>query len=433
MKSENNLLNQIKRMKNRVRLLMIERYALYGLSIGLIASSIIVLLSPKIDLLLDYRLWFAVILFGAIIGVVFGFIKRINDIDLAIAADIRTGMKERISTAVSFLSEPNHNDMESAVIQDAENHIRNLSPNTAFAHKFNKNHVIAAGSALIFTLSLFLPQYLANYSKTRKQEIAVMKSEGQKLVNVSKDLKEKNISKEEEIKKLAGRIEQLGRKMATGRMDKKQAMLKTRRLTEQVKQAQDRLAVKNSSSKSMSQANAEMNKAGREIAKQAAEEIAKRENIPSSEALKKVATDKRLAELSKKTSALTSAERKELAQAIKKYSNPNSKLSIPQELGAAITKLAENGDFKEAAKIMQDLAKKMNLGDMPQMDKEMLKQQVDKLAEALKNTDLNKLAKQMKENAEQLAKMSPEELEKLAEQIKQARETAQALKKAAST
>jgi hypothetical protein len=183
----------------------------------------------------------------------------------------------------------------------------------------------------------------------------------------------------------------------------------------------------------MEQARTDMRKNSERIAQSIAQQIAKKENIPPEEALKKVPSDKQLAALARKEGPLSDSERKELEDAVAKYADPNNNSPMPAELGEALAKLAGSKDAQKAAQLMKMLAKKLNTGNMNQADQKMLKSQMDALAKALKNTDLDKLAKQMFDNAKKLAQMSPQELQKMIDQAKKMQQMAKALQKAGGT
>jgi hypothetical protein len=78
----------------------------------------------------------------------------------------------------------------------------------------------------------------------------------------------------------------------------------------------------------------------------------------------------------------------------------------------------QNEDYRKAMEIMRQLQAKLDSGKMSPADQKQLKAQMEALAKALKNTDLNKLAQQMLDNAQKLAQMSPAELQKLLDEIK---------------
>jgi hypothetical protein len=68
--------------------------------------------------------------------------------------------------------------------------------------------------------------------------------------------------------------------------------------------------------------------------------------------------------------------------------------------------------------IMAKLSKMMGQGKMSKMDAKNLDELMKTMTNALKGTDLSELAKKMREGAEALAKLSPEELKKLMDQMK---------------
>ncbi|MEN6357267.1 MAG: hypothetical protein ABFD83_09310 [Armatimonadota bacterium] len=412
------LKNFIKRLRHRVRLLLAERYALFGAGGGAIVSAILALLSLRYDALISYALWIGVVALGAALGALWGLVHRLDDLSVAAAVDKRAGLKERISTAV-MLPHSDSRPAESAVITDAISHTSGLRPKDVFPHRFGLPHGAFGITLILLAAAILLPQMPAMQSGTRRQEVQVMKREGVKLEKIAKDIHKQTSSKHEELRNLANKLNTLGKKMQTGRMTRKQAMLKTRKLSKQIKEQQDLLAKQNSAAKPMDQAQLEMQKASEQLAQKMAEELAKKENIPLSEAMKKLPTDQRMAELARKEGPLSESERKELEKLVSKYANPNSGLPVPSELAEAMAKLAQNKDYQKAAELMRKLAQRLNSSNMSKQDKEALKKQMEALAKALKNTDLDKLAKAMRENAEKLANMSDEELKKLMKQIKE--------------
>jgi len=424
------LSSQKVRLRRRVRVLLVERYGLFGGGIGAIAAAILVLLSSRFTGLLDWRLWICAVIASVLGGCAVGLIRKLDDLTVAIAADRRTGLKERLSTAVAVSVAGGMQDMERAVVQDACEHFARLRARDVFRRRFGRPHIVFGLALLLLLVIVIFPRIPAFQSQARRQEVAVMKREGAKIVKISKEIRKESGRDQQGLRKLAAKLEKLGEKMQSCRMSKKQAVLKTRRLSKEIEREQDRLAGRNSGVKTMEQARAEMRKASRDLTREMAGKIAARQGIPPEEAVKQVACDKRLAELARKAGPLTEAERQELEQAIAKYADPNSLLPIPAELAEALAKLAENKDYRKAMELMQKLAQKLDCGKMGEMDKELLKKQMEQLAKALKNTDLDKLAKQMLESAEKLAKMSPEELKKLLEDMKKAQMAMKMLAKA---
>lgn len=319
--------------------------------------------------------------------------------------------------------------MEGAVVTDAGEKISALHSGEVFRHRFGVPHIACGVAMLLLLAAIVVPMLPAFQSSTRRQDVAVMKAEGRKLVKIAKDI-EAQPNKTEQLRKLSSRLQKLGARMATGRMERKQAMLKVQRLSKDVQREQERLARQNTHMKSMEQAQAEMRRESTNLAKSIAEKLAKQENIPPAEALKKLPSDQQLAELARKEGPLNSEERQQLEQALEKYADPNSNLAIPKEIGEAMAKLAANSDAQKAAEIMQKLAQKMQLSNTSPANKQMLQKQLQALAKSLKGTDMDKLAKAMLANAQKMAQMSPQELKKLAQQMKLNQQMMQALAKA---
>lgn len=402
-------------------------------------GTVLVLLSSKYDTLLDWKLWYGPIAVGAVIGAAFGLLRKLSDLAVAIAADERADLKERLSTAFALTRSGDIDEMGSALVADAEVHAESVRPRDVFPHQWNRPHAVFGVALMILLAAIFIPSMPAFQSRVRKTEIRVMKREGAKLVRIAKEMKRDVPKKREALRRLANRLQDLGRKMETGRMQKKQAMLQVRKLTQEIKREQDRLAQQNQAAKSMKAAKLEMRKASEDLAKEIARKLAAEEKIPFSKAMNRIPDDKLLKELARKEGPLTATEQKMLEEALEKYADPKNSLPIPPEIGEALAKLAENKDYKKAAEIIQKLLQKLDLerlqklaktnGKLSKLDQEMLKKQLEALAKALKGTELDKLAKMLREQAEMLAKLSPEELQALLEKLL----TAQMLAKAGGT
>ena len=253
MSAERSLDNLMHRLRMRVRLLLAERYALFGGCVGAVACSVVVLLSGRYPALIDYRLWAGIVVAGVVGGCAYGLLRGLDDLSVALAADRRTGMKERLSTAVSFPDEGELPDMGRAVISDADEHFARLRSAEIFRHRFGLPHSAFCLAGIVLAAVLIIPMIPALHSKERLREIRVMKDEGKKIVKIARDVKT-NVPRDEDMKRLASRLEKLGRRMQSSRMPKKQAMLSARRLSKDIKEAQDRLTKENSTSKSMEQA-----------------------------------------------------------------------------------------------------------------------------------------------------------------------------------
>ncbi len=343
--------NEIKRLRRRIRLLLCERWGLFGASIGAIAAAILVALSSKYDELLSYPLWIGVVLLGAIAGVACGLLKKLGDLTIALAADKRTGLKERLSTAVSL--DENSGEMADALCSDANERISALRSPEVFKHKFGLPHWIFSGALCVLLAIIFIPQLPAFQSPLRRQEVSVMKREGEKLVKLAKEMK-KIDTKNQELRKLADKLQKLGAKMNTGRMSRKQAMLKTQRLEKDIKKEQDRLARQNSPAKSLDKARADMRKNLDKLAESLAKKPAgNKDNKKAAQLMKQIAKSLNSGNMSAAGQKQLASQMAALADALKGTDLGN----LAQQMSMDAKKFAQMSP-KELQKMI-DQAKKM--------------------------------------------------------------------------
>ncbi|MDH7602071.1 MAG: hypothetical protein QHI38_07975 [Armatimonadota bacterium] len=430
---------QVNIFRKRVRLLLIERGALFGASAGMTFSAVLAALSCRFDVLINYPLWTAVPLAGAAGGFLYGLLRPLDDLAVAALTDKRANLRERLSTALALSRQSDaatahESDVLRALINDAVERASKLDAGRVFPHKFGLPHAAFGVGTLLFAAAIVLPVCPAIQSENRRAEVRVMKREGAKLVRIAKEIRREAGSKQAEMQKLAARLEELGRKIESGRMSKKQAMLKAHRLTKEIRERQDQLAKAHGATKPMDRAAADIRKASEQLAKEMAAKLAADKNIPFEQAMKQLPHNTKLAKLAEKPGTLSPEEQNALEKMLAKFAAPGSTIRIPPELAAAFAKLLSNEDYRQAIKLLQALAKKLNLptdtSKITPADREALRKQLEALAKALKNTELDKLAKALLDNARKLAAMSPEELEKLVKELEQMRRMKRWLAKA---
>ncbi len=210
---------ELKRLRKRVRLLLAERYGLFGMAAALVVAAVLVALSYRYDALVSYPLWAGLAGVGVIAGVAWGLLRRLDDLTVAVAADKRTGLKERVSSAVALHGQARQ-EMEAALVSDAGERISGMRSREVFRHRFGLPHIVCGAAVIVLAAVMLGPMLPVFQSQTRRQEVAVMKTEGKKLVRVAKEIKKQD-SKHEELRKLAAKLGKLGAKMSTGRMSQK--------------------------------------------------------------------------------------------------------------------------------------------------------------------------------------------------------------------
>lgn len=408
----------LKRIRQRIRLLLIEKHALMLGAAGAGLGVVLLLLSRWNYSLGEPPVLIGAVLAGLLAGVVWGTLRRLTPFAAARAAERRLELKERLSSAVALSS--SDDEMVQALVEDAGGHIAGIRPKDVFPHRFTRE-MGAFAIAVVVLLGLFyIPQIPTLQSPTRREEVKVMKEEGRKLRKLAKEsIKHVSPQNEEIIKRVALNMEKLGKKLEAGRMNRKQAMVAIKKLSKEVQKAQDQIAARNKSPKSLAQAGKDLASMSPELAKKMLERLEeqKQKNLAAGKHDPKLAElEKRLKEMQE--GSMSGEKMQQLQKQMSEYLKSQSGVPLPPELAQMMSELLKNEDYKKAMELMSQLAKKLGKGEMSEQDMKNLEEQLKAMVKALEGTDLNELAKKMKQAAEQLAKMDPEEAAKLLEQMK---------------
>jgi hypothetical protein len=170
------------------------------------------------------------ILISILLGWRSGVRKRGSTFDAALEADKKLGWKEQLSSAFAF-AQPNAHITPTvlvpSLVEDAASRSQALEPKSLYPLQFNRTHrVLALASALLLVAAFMpnVPWLLSAAEQTQRSNIA---QQGKGLVAVAKEVKKdepKQADEEAESRRLARRMEALGRKMMRGRMNKKEAL-----------------------------------------------------------------------------------------------------------------------------------------------------------------------------------------------------------------
>jgi len=406
-------------MRRRIRLLLVQKRALMAGTAGAGIAMVLLIVSKWRYELGEPILLAGIIFFALIAGVVWGFLYKLNHFVTARATESRLDLKERLSSAVALADQDS--EMIRSLIDDASRHMNGINPKEVFPYRFTKEMAAFGLMLVILFGTYFIPQIPALQSKDRREEVKVMKNEGKRLEKLAKNLEERVSPDNEIAKQIAENMKKLGKKLQSGRMTRKQAILEMRKLDKDIKDAQDRIAARNQSPKSMAEAGQELQnlsaafagKLQEQVEKELKEKLASGIKDPKLEELQK-----RLKDLQESKGELTPEQIKQMEKKVQDYLKSQQNISVPPELSALMAELIKNEDFTKAQELLSELSKKLNQqgSKMSQEDLKNLEKQLKALAEALKDTDLDQLSKTLREAAEQLAKMDPEEA---AERLKQ--------------
>jgi len=355
MSHEQVLQHKVDQLRTRIRLLLAQQAMCLGLTYAAVAGLLLVAATRFqwwTDAV-DY-LW-ALLLVGAITGLIIGWTKRITPLVAAQIADERAGLKERLSTAVELAGQEERSEVAAAQLADAAQHAQGLRVAEVMPWRTPRQLRYLAGAAAVLLAAIFVPDLALFRSAQANVDREVMREEGKRIQRVAKEIEKKVAKKkakdenEEIMRRVARNMKQLGKDQANNRISKKQAMLKMNELTKQLKEAENRMN-------------------GGKVEK----------------SLDKVA-----------------AELQQRAQQEQAKGN--------QENAKALQKMAENlqkKDFDGAKKQLEELAKQMQSG---QMNAEQMKQAAEALsqmAQSMDGSQMKQAAEQMKEAAKKLSEAS---------------------------
>lgn len=344
------LLDRVGALRTRVRLLVAQKWLCVGLTGALMASLLLVAATK-------FRWWtdavdyiWAVALFGAVAGLVYGWTRPLDALVAAQIADERAGLKERLSTAVELSRRESRSDLAEAQIADAARHASELQPARVLPWKLPpQSRWLAAALALLMAV-IYVPELPLFHTQQEQKDREAIRMEGERLQKVAKQLEKKMPKGSDEnaaiLRRVQQQMKQLGKDMKNNRIPKKLAMLKANELQKELKEAENRLG--SNKGKSSDHVAADLRDAARQ---------------------KDAAGDKQAAEALRK-----------MAESISKK------------------------DMDAAARQLQDMAQKLQAGQVKPEDAQKAAEQLEQMAKAMEGSNLDKASQEMKDAAEKLRK-----------------------------
>ena len=252
----------------RLRLARWVRHTSRG-ALGGVAIALVAVVCAHFDALPDWLPLEAVlpgvVLLGIAGGTITTFLRPISLMDAARLAEARLGLKERLSSALEFERAPQGAIAPDAVLlmrlqlEDAASHARSLKAVEAVPLRWPWEAKAVLGGLAILALALFLPALPVFVPPSTLIERQIVHKTGDKIQKtahlIQKQAEDQHL---EGTRRTAAAMQRLGKRLATGKMDKKQAMVQIAKLTQQMKMDQQKRASANSGagagSKSMAQA-----------------------------------------------------------------------------------------------------------------------------------------------------------------------------------
>jgi len=256
----------------RLRLARWVRHAARGALAGL-AVALVAVICTHFDVLPEWLPLEAVLpgalLLGIAGGTVTTFLRPISLMDAARLAEARLGLKERLSSALEFERTPQAAVAPDGVLlmrlqqEDAAVHARSLKAVEAVPLRWPWEAKAVLGGLAFLALALFLPTLPVLLPPGVLTERAIVHKTGDKLQKTARLIQKQAEGRHlDGTRRAALSMQRLGKRLATGKLDKKQAMVQIASLTKQMKAEQMKKALANggagAASKSMAQAGSQL-------------------------------------------------------------------------------------------------------------------------------------------------------------------------------
>lgn len=348
--------------RQRIRLLLAERYACWGVAVTGGVAMLLVL----IDLLTVWYVTPAALLglvaLGVLAGVVAALVRPLPPMAIAATVEQRRNLKERASTALALHGDP-HADaaFRDAITADALTALEPLTPRELFPLRLTRRHLIATGAWVVVVALLLVPALPWFKSPQQQAERLALREAGKILQQQAKQMQQDpQVQQDKTAKQVARNMQKLGIELEKQRIPRREALMRMHKLEEELAKLEHDLAAKEQAA--LKPAAAAARKAA-EVAKQqgksaksakaAAEAKARQQrleqiaanleagNLPAAmDELQQLGEELQQAELS-------DAERKALAEALEKLA----------QAAPTTTAASQASTLKQAAKSMSQHSK----------------------------------------------------------------------------
>jgi hypothetical protein len=398
MSHEQVLQTKVHQLRTRIRMLLAQQAMVVGVTYAAVAGLLLVA-ATRFQVWTDAVdfLW-ALLLIGAVTGLLIGWTRRITPLIAAQIADERGGLKERLSTAVELAAQESRSEVAEAQIADAARHAQDLRVSEVMPWRAPRQLRFLAGAVAVLLAAIFLPDLPLFQSAQERADREALRFEGQRIQRVAKEMEKKLAKKkkgEDEsdaiLRRIARNMKQLGKEQSRNRVSKKQAMLKMNELTKQLKEAENRMTG--------GKAEKSLEKVAAEMQQRAVKEQAKG-NGEGAKALQKMAES-----ISKQD---MEAAKKQLEELAKKIQDGKLSAEEMQKAAEMLQQMAQSMDgstLKEASQQMKDAAQKL------QQAAKTAQQMQQKMQQAKSDAERQQIQQQMQQQVQQAMQSAAEQTE----------------------
>lgn len=396
--------DRLKQFARRVRIARAWRWAAIGGCVGAFAAALGAAFDALRWMLVEPTALGALLLTGVALGALTGLLWRVRAEDVADSVDRRAGLQNRVRTA---LGTPGGAFAEE-VSEDAWRHLEHVRPRTLFPLRFGRWHTgvlaLAAVAASLFLLgntTLFL-------SEQKKADREALKKAAPLVERVARPDLDRMSDQE---KKLDAEMKMFAKMLERARLDRPEALQKANELAQKMDElAKERFA----------KAEKNLETADKALERMMRDELAKRglEDLNPSDLMRDASQaqsqmrelEQRIQDLENKLSeqGLSEAERAALLKEKAEAEKQLLQLKLSQDALDTFQKLFNSKEFREIMEMAKKLQKEAQAGQQGQQqltpeqvkeleqrleelaaqlkDPEKLKEYLDALREALKNT-----------------------------------------------
>ena len=387
----------LRRVRRRVRLLMAVR--IVSTAAGLAAGFAV----PLVVLAKLYDYWYPPLLpeltaaGAALVTLLIALFWPLPDSLIAENTDRRLGLRDRLSTAVELVRDPDPSGMEDAAVLDALDHLQGLRSSHAYPLRLYRS-TKTAGLCLLVLLAVQLapiPPWLL--TQEQREERAMLRKRAAEIEPLARELsRAAEQSQDEEARQVARKLQQLTDKLKHGKLDTKQALLGLKELEKQLGDLEQRMGPPKP--KTAERAAEALKAAERDRLAARADALAERAAKSGDKQVQK-----QLQELSEQAKRATNShDIKRLSEDVEKQSQKLGSASrIPGNMPAAVSAALEAQDLQAALDALDAMISPLEEaeGKLSKEEAEELAKQLEALAEALKGTELEEMSDSLCESA----------------------------------
>lgn len=233
---------QLRGFRRRVDRLLAEQAACWGTAAAGVPALALVIAGDFGLLYLPPLLLPALIILGALIGVVYTRLHPASDLAIALAIDRRLALKERVSTAVALAASEGEQEFCTLVTADAESHLADSPPQRVFPRTFARPHYVVLVIWMVVLVAVIAPDIPWLHSPRDRTDRLAIQEAGQTLQARAAEMRKRpELSNSEVARRVAENMEKLGVAMQRQRLPKKEALRQLNKLDELMSEMEPQL------------------------------------------------------------------------------------------------------------------------------------------------------------------------------------------------